>query len=520
MKAHSGDITDIAIHQSEKANIVVSSARDRTVQVFQKTNEAWGLMQTLDDHTASISKVLLLENGTRLLSCSTDRTVVVRELVQRETDGGHVSAYIPIRTLVLKASVIHMTQVSESLPHLIVSSMDRQIQKFDVNTGKVLHSFRTTDDTGDAVVMDCISLSKERIGGRRVLAGVATTDKSIRLYDLNGNLIDKEWGHTEGVTDVALLETGSEENETDAMIVISTGTDGTVMIWDFNPRSNDSSSSESSVSSKPELTAAKAPIRRILSKSELGEFTPKALDREVIINGTPSGLNSVNSSPPKLKKRNSTLGINGIKNLPMVKIAQGRGDPIRSDSGDSSAPNTPLFGGELNPPASTGLENKKPSRARSVSPPESSKVALSRRPSNDSRRGKNIGPLNGNVNDPSTNQQNNVNSLAENLLKSLRVFREGVAGNARGALRAETIRDLEKELGLTTKELGEKGHKKKGNNHANVANEQLMAQFLDQYSERLISLIDSRLDEKHPKGLDQRGRAQECKSCEELSSQG
>ena len=515
MKAHSGDITDIAIHQSEKISIVVSCARDRTVQVFQKTSETWGLMQTLDDHTASISKVLLLENGTRLLSCSTDRTVVVRELVQRETDGTLVSAYVPIRTLVLKASVIHMTQVSESLPHLIVSSMDRQVQKFDVNTGKVLHSFRTTDDTGDAVVMDCISLSKERTGGRRILAGVATTDKSIRLYDLNGNLIDKEWGHTEGVTDVALLETGSEENETDAMIVISTGTDGTVMIWDFNPRSNDSSSSESSVSSKPELTAAKTPIRRILSKSELGEFTPKALEREVI-NGTPSGLNSANSSPPRLKKRSSALGINGIKNLPMAKIVQGRGEPVRSDLGDSSAPNTPLFGGELNPPASTGPENKKPNRERSVSPPESSKAALSRRPSNDSRRGKNVGPLNGNVNDPPiTNQQNSVHSLADSLLKSLRMFREGVAGNARGALRAETIRELEKELGLATKELTEKGHKKKGNNVANLANEHLVAQLLDQYSERLVSMIDSRLDVKN-----QRGRAQECKSCEELSSQG
>lgn len=263
VKAHSGDVTDITIHQTEKTNTIVSCARDRTVQVFQRLGDSWGLLQTLDDHTASVSKVLLLENGTRLLSCSTDRTVVVRELVQRDIDGVLTSAYVPIRTLVLKASAIHMTQVSESSPYLIVSSMDRQIQKFDINTGKTLSSFRTTDDTGDAVVMDCISLSKERSTGRRILAGIATTDKSIRIYDMNGNLIDKEWGHTEGVTDVALLETGSEENETDAMILISTGTDGTIMLWDFNPQFNDGSGSESSVSSKPDLTAAKLPIHRI-----------------------------------------------------------------------------------------------------------------------------------------------------------------------------------------------------------------------------------------------------------------
>lgn len=520
VKAHSGDVTDITIHQTEKNNTIVSCARDRTVQVFQRIGDTWGLLQTLDDHTASVSKVLLLENGTRLLSCSTDRTVVVRELVQRDIDGALTSAYVPIRTLVLKASAIHMTQVSENSPHLIVSSMDRQIQKFDINTGKTLSSFRTTDDTGDAVVMDCISLSKERSTGRRILAGIATTDKSIRIYDMSGNLIDKEWGHTEGVTDVALLETGSEENETDAMILISTGTDGTIMLWDFNPRSNDGSGSESSVSSKPDLTAAKLPIRRILSKSELGEFTPKAADRDGIT-GTPSGINSANNSPPRLRKRNSALGINNTKNLPMAKIGQGRVEPVRSDSGDSSAPNTPLFGTELNPPGSAGLENKKGGRDRSVSPPETTKAALGRRPSNDSRnKGKSNGLVNGNPNDPGTNQPNNVNSLAESLLKSLRMFREGVGGNARGALRAETIRELEKELGLTTKELGEKGRKKKAHDAANVASEQLMAQLLDQYSERLLSMIDSRLDEKLTKESRQRGRVQECKTCEDISGQG
>ena len=509
---------DITIHQTEKTNTIVSCARDRTVQVFQRTGDTWVLMQTLDDHTASVSKVLLLENGSRLLSCSTDRTVVVRELVQREVDGPFSSAYVPIRTLTLKASPLHMTLVSENLPHLIVSTMDRQVQKYDINTGKMLHTFRTIDDAGDAVVMDCLSLSKERgSGGRRVLVGVATTDKSIRIYDMNGALVDKEWGHTEGVSDVALLETGSEENETDAMMVISTGTDGTVMIWDFNPRSNDGSGSESSISSKPDLTAAKMPLRRILSKSELVEFTPKPSEKEPIIVGTPSGINSASNSPPRaVRKRNSAYGLN--KNLPMAKIGQGRSDPVRSDSGDSSAPNTPVFGTELNPPNSSGLDQKKPTRERSISPPES-KASLARRPSNDSRsRVKNNAPyINGNINGTS-NEPNNVNSLAETLLKSLRTFREGMGGNARGSLRPELLKELEKELGLTSKDLG--GHKRKGYNAANAANEQMMAQLLDQYSERLMSMIDSRLDGKLSKDSNQRGRLLECKNCEDITGQG
>ena len=159
-------------------------------------------------------------------------------------------------------------------------------------------------------------------------------------YDSTDSLVeDAIWKWVTAISawhtsNVALLKTGSEENETDAMIFINTGTDGTIMLWDFNPQFNDGSGSESSVSSKPDLTAAKLPIHRIWSKSELGEFTPKAVDRDVIT-GTPSGINSANSSPPRLQKRNSALEINN-KNLPMTKIGQGRVEPVRSDSGDSS----------------------------------------------------------------------------------------------------------------------------------------------------------------------------------------
>ena len=114
VKAHSGEIMDIAIHY----DTIVSCARDRTAQVFVRDEDTglWSLSQTLDDHTASVSRVLFLEDGNKLLSCSTDRTIVVRELCRREALDGTVTwAYIPIRTLSTKASPIHMTAFSDTL---------------------------------------------------------------------------------------------------------------------------------------------------------------------------------------------------------------------------------------------------------------------------------------------------------------------------------------------------------------------------------------------------------------------
>src|SRR4051812_12898620 len=96
----------LAVYESEKAIIVASCARDRTVQVFSRLNKAgssWSLMQTIDDHTASVSRVRFMENGTKLLSCSADRTIVIRDLAMKEIEGEvTLLGFLPFRTLMLK----------------------------------------------------------------------------------------------------------------------------------------------------------------------------------------------------------------------------------------------------------------------------------------------------------------------------------------------------------------------------------------------------------------------------------
>lgn len=586
-RAHSADITDIAVHQEGDTNTVVTCGRDRTIQVFQRQKDTWGLAQTLDDHTASVTKVLLLEGGTRLLSCSTDRTIVMREQVQREVDGVVTSAFIPVRTLTLKASPLHMTQVAEHLPHLVVSTMDRQIMKFDLNTGKLLHSFRTNDENGETVMMDSISLSKERgPAGRRLMVGVATTDKSIRVYDMKGELIDKEWGHTEGVTDVALLETGSEVDNTDSTILISTGTDGTVMIWEFNPRTNKFSEADGNneaASGKSDITAARAPVRKVLSKNDLSEYTTRPAEKEPVIAGGPGLM----ASPPRMvRKRNSALGIKGPPPAPSNKLAISTRNGRESPSVAASEPTTPLFTGEFGekaertvpaspapPPVRKPVPGSR-TRARSVSrtrserrsespaepnvsvigpPPVSSNITsrLSRRPSHDARakartpvppppttptptdanatvtmtstpstaNGANSNATNG-TNSPTPGNQQNMSSLADTLLKTLKSFREGLSARdgppARQAIRPEVLRELEKELGMTTKDLGVKPRKPRastsvtaptpgstngtatsvnGNSPPEIS-EAVLARLLDSYSERLVRMVDERIEQK------------------------
>lgn len=523
VKAHSGEIMDIAVHQTT----IVSCARDRTVQVFTKTGDGWSLAQTLDDHTASVSRVLLLENGNKLLSCSADRTIVIRELCRREAIRGTVSmAYIPIRTLTTKASPIHMTPLSDAT--LIVSTMDRQIHKFDLNAGKSVHGFRCTDESGDAVVMDAITVGKDKGYPRsRVLAGISTTDKSIRLYDLAGNLIDKEWGHTEGVSDVALLEKDPlKGEETGQTIVISTGTDGTIMIWEFNPKAQEPELAISAVvvppeptgsnSTKKEMTATRPPLRRVLSRSELMDFSPKTAP--AVPNPRPLSAHVPSSPPRTLRRKTSAYGMNrsmSSKGGPNTSMPP---TPSTTTTEDSVSPSTPVFthttATNTTPTVSipsgpsAGRESRKSTRHRTPSPPDPTKnqnlpPPPQRRGSSMTRpRGKSIGS----PNDPSIGGSGNMNGLAESLSRSLRSFRKKIdSPGSRDGMRPEVLKDLQRELALTAKELGlsEKGESKsRGRTHGSTrgtssredGRSDIMAQLLDQYSERLVSLVSDRLE--------------------------
>ncbi|KAI9777339.1 MAG: hypothetical protein M1839_008947 [Geoglossum umbratile] len=469
VKAHGGEVMDIAIQQNEDMTLAASCARDRTVQLFRKAGNTWSLSQTMDDHTSSISRLLFLDQGEKLLSCSSDRTIIIRDFASKETRGEKVVAYLPIRTLTLKAAPVHMTTASDQPGILVVSTIDRHISTFDLASGKSVQVFRASDlESNDAVVMDALVMGKERTASNksRVLAGVSTTDKSIRVYDhIGGCLIDREWGHTEGVSDVALLET-ELENDTSATTLISTGSDGTIMIWDFAPKAVQQDSPEPAevlveLSPVKEVTAMKTPLRRVLSRSELAEFQRPTESEGSTPISTPVG----NRSPPRIPRKKTSK----------YSLAQS------PKLGIPPVPNLPNSATSPTPSQSEPQRRKNSSRDRSPSPPSpkpNPPQPSARRPSFDARsRTKSASNV---------NEFSGLNMASEQLCKSLRAYRKKL-GVSSDTLKAENVREMERELGLTAKALGEKAVRTKG------INEGVLTKLLDQYSERLVEMIDEKI---------------------------
>jgi len=495
VKAHGGEIMDIAIHNNDT---IISCARDRTLQVFRKSQESWTLSQTLDEHTASVSRVLLLEDGAKLISCSTDRTIMIRELCHREAlDGTVTDAYVPLRTLNTKASPIHMAAISDSASTLLVSTLDRHIVKYDLLTGKALSSFRVTDESGDAVVMDAITLSESNghPSKPRILVGISTTDKSIRLYDLNGCLVDKEWGHTEGVSDVCLLELGGKD-PSEATNIISTGTDGTIMIWGFaTPKASPKVPTHLSpgpmprqvdVSASPkDVTASRTPLRRVLSKSELLDFTPRNSSTS---DPAGSGSKSVGStSPPRpLRKKTSLYSMN----RPLTAVSK-VGLGIQQQTQTPQQLIGPPSEGSLSPSRSASTaatrEARKTPRERTPSPPDQ-QTRLPRRSSYDARTRR--------KSDTNTNGLTNVNGLAESLSRSLRTFRKKIetSGPDGCGVKPEVMRELQRELSLTTKGLSDSKGSAKAMTGCN-GDEGMMTAMLELYSAKLLSMVGNKLEQ-------------------------
>ncbi|PCH06977.1 Hypothetical protein PENO1_014570 [Penicillium occitanis (nom. inval.)] len=305
VRAHGTEITDIVVNSTPGLCLIASSGRDRMVQLFKKTEEGFELIQTMDDHVGAVGQLLFMNDGERLLSCSADRTVIIREKATRDIESSTVVAYLMSKVITLKISPLSMT-IGGDPDTLVLSTIDRHIQRFDVASGRHAHSFKATDfESNDAVVMSSLTVASEIPGqSPRILVGVSTTDKSIRVYDFERDaLLTKEFGHSEGVSDVILLERRKDNTHEVGRILVSTGLDGVVMIWDLSIQQQQAQElsqgnirDEEETPSK-ELVAAKPPLRRILSRSELAGF------RQDGLMATPTPIRE--QSPPRIRKKTS-----------------------------------------------------------------------------------------------------------------------------------------------------------------------------------------------------------------------
>ena len=319
IRAHGSEIIDIAVHEGQEETFVATSGRDRTVQLFRFVECKLDLTQTLDEHIGAVTEVCFTSNGDRLLSASADRTIIVRDRFTKDLGTSKVTAYLSTRVITLKATPLSMSLLFDDADGLIVSTMDRNVLRLTISTGAISDAFKVTDpENDDTAILSSICMGKSRVDGApRLLVGCSSTDKSIRVYDLDREiLLTREAGHTEGISEVALREEVNEAKSAVTRSIISTGLDGTIMTWNLvltPPNTLSMPLQELSQGQavlgfesggtpiKPSPTSL-PPLRKVLTNVDIAQFTG---GDSVTSSPVQASLRSV--SPSRLRRRTSRL---------------------------------------------------------------------------------------------------------------------------------------------------------------------------------------------------------------------
>ncbi|KAF9107804.1 mitogen-activated protein kinase binding protein 1 [Mortierella sp. AM989] len=199
---------------------VATAGRDRLLHVFDIMND-YALVQTLDDHSSSITCIRFTSDGSRMMSCGADKSIIFRN---RQNNSERYS-YQPYHQAPGRATFYEMSLNDESQTISVVSG-DRRFNIFALDSGKPIKSFKaeTKGDDLTAGMAEICSMNHISLDQTGTIAAASGSDKSIRVYDLlHGTCLAHMICHSELVTSVKFMS-GYDR-------IISTSADGCVLIW-------------------------------------------------------------------------------------------------------------------------------------------------------------------------------------------------------------------------------------------------------------------------------------------------
>lgn len=356
----------------------------------------------------------------------------MREAVQR--DGSSPTLFAITRTVTLKNSPTSM-RLSLYEDTILLSATDRCIQLANTHSGRVVACFKASDpDGGDAVIMSSLA-HLPASAGSPIIAGVSSSDKSIRLYSEDGSLLARDWGHTEGVTDIAVLRSGTLQDG--AAKIVTVAADGTIFIWDTVPTRPVSSGSDQGGGLHVPAAAA-PPLRKVISHSELARFQQSQCT-DSSENDSPSSPRTAThgtalSTPHGPRRKSSKLSIKSSLRL----------EPMSKEKGGG------VFGGKV--------------RNRSPTPPPPSPLRV-RHNANVKARPHSRGSVTSShaekhgstINAPAKSEPSAFGTVAastQQLCRTLKAYRHRLEKDA-DAVTAEKLAELEHEINATSQFLRE-----------------------------------------------------------------
>ncbi|XP_037079636.1 mitogen-activated protein kinase-binding protein 1-like [Pollicipes pollicipes] len=215
IEAHDAEVLCLEFSRPESGWRLLSSAsRDRLIHLFNADQE-YQFLQTLDDHSSSITAVRFFQNQERLfmVSCGADKSVIFR---QAGLSAERQLQFSRSHNVVGKTTLYDM-EVDHSQRHILTACQDRNIRVYNVANGKHSKTFKgSIADDGTL-----IKLSMDQSG---IYVATSCTDKTLYVYDYySGDCMASMFGHSELVTGLRFTD--------DCKHLITVSGDGCVFVW-------------------------------------------------------------------------------------------------------------------------------------------------------------------------------------------------------------------------------------------------------------------------------------------------
>ncbi|KAL8927157.1 MAG: hypothetical protein Q9172_001481 [Xanthocarpia lactea] len=420
VRGHDGEMHDLAVHDIDHdQSLAASSGRDRTIQIFRVSKKECSLEQSLmNEHGGPIRQLEFAQNGSILVSMSSDRTLVLHQRVTRSDDS---VAFVSTKTIHLKASPTSMSLLPDMVPSLLLSTMDRYVRRISVIEGNTTQSFKTANSpTGESITLSRLAVGTlgGQSGGADIFAGFSSADGSIRLYDVDtGSLLAVRQGQT-AVSDLALARASDTDGTTTTRLISTGGSDGTIMIWKLATPPQDEAkhpAGDNTCNSNPanlNPPSSMQLVRRVLSKAEIAGFQRSLKEKGDNTSSLPRNL-----SPSRLGRKPSRHAISDSPQVP---------------ESNASSKKRSLDFASRNGAHASGFKY--------ITPPLSPKANLqsrTRRSSLDERHRL-----------AATNCAHNIDSSAKQISSGLQDFRKAMA-NSKESLSPHSVQALETQLQAT-----------------------------------------------------------------------
>ncbi|KAM9326398.1 WD repeat-containing protein 62-like [Gastrophryne carolinensis] len=217
VEAHDGEV--LCLEYSRPLNgvtLLASASRDRLIHVLN-VDQDYSLVQTLDDHSSSITAVKFAGDAEQMhmISCGADKSIYFRP-AQVLQEGIHISRlHHAVEKTTLYDLDIDVTQKMAA-----VACQDKTVRFYNVLSGKQEKTIKSSQGTG--------ALLKVQMDPSGRFFATSCSNKNISLFDLQtGECVAMMYGHSDIVTDMKFTY--------DCRRLITVSGDSCIFIWQLDP---------------------------------------------------------------------------------------------------------------------------------------------------------------------------------------------------------------------------------------------------------------------------------------------